>query len=326
MNIGSLTLKNNTILAPLAGITNLPFRLLVKECGCGLVCSEMVSSNGLVYQSKKTYKYLDSNPLEKPLSVQIFGSIPEIMAEAAVIVEESGADILDINFGCSVKKVLKTGSGSALMKDLEKSKKMLELVRKAIKIPFTIKIRTGWDRSGEQAFLLSKIAQDCGVDAIAIHPRTAQQGFTGSADWSIIKKAKKMLNIPVIGNGDIKEPLHGIKMLNETGCDGIMIGRKATENPMIFSEILHLIEVGEEKKPEISKQFEIMKKYLKYSVEYSGEKNGCFSMRGKLGKFVKGMPESSCFRQSLIRISSQKEAELLIDEYCDFVTNKLSDL
>ena len=319
MNIGSLTLKNNTILAPLAGITNMPFRLMVKECGCGLACSEMVSSNGLVYQSKNTLKYLDSSPEEKPLSVQIFGSKPEIMAEAAIMVEESGADILDINFGCSVKKVLKTGSGSALMKDLKKSEQILKSVRKVIKIPFTIKIRTGWDKSGKQAFLLSKIAQDCGVDALIIHPRTAQQGFTGLSDWSIIKQIKTLLKIPVIGNGDIKEAAHAIKMLNETGCDGIMVGRAATMHPMIFSEIINLLENNEIKTPEITKQFDLMKKYLEYSVNYSGERNACFAMRGKLGKFVKGMPESTTFRQKLTKISSQKEAESLINEYRDFI-------
>ena len=186
MQIGSVALKNKTILAPLAGITNLPFRLLAKEAGCALVCSEMASAHGLVNKSTKTEQLLDSLPEEKPLSVQIFGSDPQIMAEAARLVESFGADIIDINFGCSVKKIVKSGSGVALMRMPKTAEAVIKAVRNAVRIPLTIKLRTGWDPTGNQAFEISEIAQACGVDAIASHPRTATQGFSGNADWTII--------------------------------------------------------------------------------------------------------------------------------------------
>ena len=182
MQIGTLKLTNPSILAPLAGITDLPFRLLVKEAGCGLVCSEMISSNGLVHGSPKTLKMLSSQPEEKPLSVQIFGADPSIMAEAAQIVESSGADILDVNFGCSVKKIVKTGSGAALMREPKVTEKLLTTIRKAIKIPLTIKIRSGWEASGNEAIAIARIAESSGVDAVVVHPRTATQGFRGKAD------------------------------------------------------------------------------------------------------------------------------------------------
>ena len=241
MNIGNVRVDNPTVLAPLAGITNLPLRLLAKEAGCGLVCSEMISSNGLVHQSEKTHRLMDSPPEEKPFSVQIFGADPGIMAEAAQIVAASGADIVDINFGCSVKKVLKTGSGSALMKRPGLAREVLSAIRKAVSIPVTIKIRSGWDRSGAQALEIAGIAEDCGVDAIAVHPRTAAQGFRGKADWKIIAAVKKQAGIPVLGNGDIQIPEDALKMFAQTGCDGVMIGRAAIGNPWIFNNMTILI-------------------------------------------------------------------------------------
>ena len=238
MKIGSVKTDNFTVLAPLAGITNLPLRLLAKRAGCGLVCSEMISANGLVYGSGKTVQLLESIPEEKPLSVQIFGSDPPIMAEAARIVQDSGADIVDINFGCSVKKILKGNSGSALMKEPPLARRILDSVRKAVTIPLTIKIRSGWEPSGKQAVEIARLAEDCGVDAIAVHPRTATQGFRGEADWSIIAAVIDALTIPVIGNGDVTTPADALRMINETGCDGVMVGRAAIGNPRIFGEIL----------------------------------------------------------------------------------------
>jgi tRNA-dihydrouridine synthase B len=233
MQIGSVKLDNPMILAPLAGISNLPFRVLAKKAGCALVSSEMISSYGLVHKSEKTLKMLDSAPDEKPLSVQIFGAEPSIMAEAATIVEASGADILDINFGCSVKKIIKTGAGVSLMQTPEIAEALLKAVRKSIAIPLTIKIRTGWDPSGNQALQIAKIAQTCGVDAIAVHPRTATQGFSGKADWSVISAVKQAASLPVIGNGDIVRPADAVRMQQTTGCDGLMIGRAAIGYPWI---------------------------------------------------------------------------------------------
>jgi nifR3 family TIM-barrel protein len=317
MQIGSLTLENNTIMAPLAGITNLPFRLLAKEAGCGMVCSEMISSHGLVYKSEKTFKMLDSTPEEKPLSIQLFGAKPDIMAEAAAIVESSGADVLDINFGCSVRKIIKTGSGAALMKTPDLAKNLLKAVRRAIRIPLTIKIRSGWDASGEQAIQISKIAENCGVDAVAVHPRTAGQLFVGRADWSIIAAVKANISIPVIGNGDIMSAADAVRMLDETGCDGVMIGRKAISNPYIFSSVVARINGNENTEDDIARRFDIMLRYLKTSVKYIGEEHACRMMRSRLGWFTKGMHKSSQFRESTKNLSSEREGIELINAYRD---------
>ena len=319
VKIGKLMLDNPVILAPLAGITNLPFRLMAKDAGCGLVCSEMISANGLVHKSMKTEKMLESCLGEKPLSIQIFGSDPIIMADAAKIVENQGANILDINFGCSVKKVVKTGAGVALMRTDRRAEELLKAVRKAVKIPLTIKIRSGWDKSGSQAIKIAEIAQACGIDAIAVHPRTASQGFRGMSDWSIISEVKKKVSIPVIGNGDIVKPEDAIRMLSETKCNAVMIGRAAIGNPSIFSDILALLRGEEMPKKNGFDRFDIMIKYLKDSVEYLGEKQACFMMRSRLGWFVKGMRFSSSFRESIKHISSEEQALKLIRSYQDMV-------
>jgi nifR3 family TIM-barrel protein len=315
MKIGAITLSENTVLAPLAGITNLPFRVMIKKSGCGLVCSEMVSANGLVHQSQKTIEMLASVPEEKPLSVQIFGSAPSIMAEAARMVAESGADILDINFGCSVKKIIKCGAGAALMKTPTLSEKILTAVRAAIDIPLTIKFRTGWEPSGKQAIEIAKIAEGCGVDAITVHPRTATQGFRGMADRSIIRAVKEIVQIPVIGNGDILCAKDAIEMMRETGCDGVMIGRAAIGNPWIFSQTLELMRNGQPPEPDLRARFEVMETYLTSSVRYFGELHACRMMRSRLCWFVKGLRFSSNFRESIKQVSTESEALFLIREY-----------
>jgi len=317
MQIGNLTLDNNVILAPLAGITNLPFRIMAKEAGCGLVCSEMISSHGLVYRSGKTEKMLDSTPEEKPLSVQLFGAKPDILAEAAAIVESSGADIVDINFGCSVRKVLRTGSGAALMRTPDLAEDLLKAVRRTIRLPLTIKIRSGWDPSGAQALNISEIAESCGVDAITVHPRTAGQLFSGRADWSIIAAVQKKVSIPVIGNGDIRSGNDAVRMLAETGCDAVMIGRKAIGNPAIFSRVLAQINGDEVAAEDISRRFDLMIRYLQASVEYIGEEQACRMMRSRLGWFTKGLHKSSHFREAIKHLSSEKEGIELIKAYQD---------
>ena len=315
MKIGTVELANNVILAPLAGITNLPFRLLAKEAGCGLVCSEMVSSHGLVYQSKKTADLLNSTPAEKPLSAQIFGADPDIMAEAAAMVEAMGADILDINFGCAVRKIIKSGSGAALMRTPDLAAALLKAVRRAIRIPLTIKIRSGWDATGDQARSIARIAEDCGVDAIAVHPRTAKQQFNGRADWSIIAAVKREVSVPVIGKGDIFSAQDAVDMLAETGCDAVMIGRRAIGDPGFLSRVRARlngeVEVGEEP----DRRFDIMIRYLKASVEYLGEETACHMMRSRLGWFAKQMRNSSKFRESIRHLSSEKEGVELINAY-----------
>jgi len=320
--IGNIPLSSRVISAPLAGISDLPFRLLAKSAGCGLVCFEMISSNGLVYRSPKTWRMLASDPAEKPVSVQIFGSDPSVMATAARYVEDAGADIIDINFGCSVKKVLKTGAGAALMRDYDRARDVIKAVRESVFIPLTIKMRTGWDPGGDDAFRLSDIAQKLGVDAIAIHPRTAIQGFKGRADWSIIAKLRKMASIPLIGNGDIINPHDASRMMEETGCDAVMVGRAAIGAPWIFSNIKEYLEGREFAEPSIGDRFDIMFAYLDAAVRHYGEAHGCRIMRSRLGWFARALPGSASFRRSICRISSRQEAVGLLSCYRDFLLSR----
>jgi nifR3 family TIM-barrel protein len=308
MNIGPITLENPTVLAPLAGITNLPFRLLAKSAGCALVYSEMISANGLVHGSKKTAAMLDTLAAEKPVAMQIFGAEPGVMAAAAEIVEDAGADIVDINFGCSVKKVVKTGAGAALMQDLQRAEAVLCAVRKAVSIPLTIKIRTGWDPSGDQAYSLCRTAETCGVVAVCIHPRTATQGFGGRADWSIIAEVKRRIHLPVIGNGDIGSPEDALAMLAETGCDAVMIGRAAVGDPFIFRRILAVLEGSSPRLPTASERIEAMIRYLDASVDHIGEPHACRMMRSRLGWFAKGLCGASRFREAITRLKTKQEA------------------
>ncbi len=367
MKIGKVNIEGHTVLAPLAGITNLPFRRIVKQCGCSLVCSEMISVKGVLYKSEKTLSLLQTTPEEKPLSVQIFGSEPKEMAKAAAIIENTPvvtsqsehnicdkegvlevadvkvADIIDINFGCSVKKVVKTGAGVALMQNIAKAEEVIKAVRDAVSLPFTIKIRSGWDSSGVQAFKLAEIAEKLGVDAITFHPRTASQGFKGKADWSLIKRLKANISIPLIGNGDISSAEDGVRMIKETGCDAVMVGRAAMSNPFILSDIERLLSEyqSEDKSPNSSDSqsfsdsltksyqnrssdeiFAMMKELLKSSVDYFGELPACKMMRSRLVWFVKGYPECSKFRQALTNINSMSDALDIINNYQEFLANR----
>jgi tRNA-dihydrouridine synthase B len=315
MQIGTVKLENNTILAPLAGISNLPFRLLAKESGCALVCSEMISAHGLVNKSIKTRQLLDSRPEEKPLSVQIFGSNPQIMAEAARLVESTGADIIDINFGCAVKKIVKNGSGVALMRAPKAAEVLIKAIRHAVRIPLTIKLRTGWDPSGNQAFEIAEIAQACGVDAVAIHPRTATQGFSGRADWSIIAALKRRVGIPVIGNGDIGNAQDAMQMFEKTGCDAVMIGRTAIGNPYIFRQVIARMHGGQVPVADMDHHFKMMIRFMQESVKYYGEELACRMMRSRLGWFTKGLHNSSQFRKSISHISTAAEALQRIEAF-----------
>ncbi len=328
MKIGKLKLHGKTILAPLAGITNLPFRIMAKECGCSLVCSEMISAKGIVYNSEKTIGLLDSREDEKPLSIQIFGSCPDSMQEAALFVQKQGrADIIDINFGCSVKKVVKTGAGVALMKNIENAENVIKAVRDAIELPLTIKIRSGWDSSGFQAFKIAEIAEKSGVNGIALHPRTAMQGFKGKADWSLITRLKKEVSIPVIGNGDIKNAEQGLLMLEETGCDAVMIGRAALKNPFIFSQIQALSENRKYHKISNDEIFDVMKRLVQYYWEYYDDEHAARMLRGRLPWFIKGQPGAGGFRRKLSVINSCCQAVEIIDEFsCSLVNAGYSAL
>jgi tRNA-dihydrouridine synthase B len=314
--IGPVPIHGKAFLAPLAGITNLPFRRLVKECGAAVVCSEMISAKGLFYNSEKTLAMLSSCPEERPLSVQIFGSEPDIMARAAAEISAMGiADILDINFGCSVRKVLKQGAGAALMNDLTLSRKIIQAVRRATSLALTIKIRSGWDSSGSQALALADVAWKEGVDAVVFHPRTATQGFKGHSDWDLIRKLKQQANFPVIGNGDIQTPSDALSMLNQTGCDAVMIGRGAMANPFLPAQAEVLITRGVSHPVAAADLFRKMERLIELYVDYFGEIPACRMLRGRLPWFVKGMPGCSDLRCSLSRISSTDQAVDLIRNY-----------
>lgn len=315
MKIGSLVLDPPTVLAPLAGITNLPFRLLAREAGCGLVTTEMVSADGLVHGSAATFDLLRSLPQEKPLAVQIFGAEPARMAEAATIVEASGADVVDINFGCAVRKVVQSGAGVALMREPRRAEAILRTVRKAVKIPLTIKIRSGWDRTGRDALAIGEMAEACGVDALTLHPRTAAQKFSGQADWALIAALKQRLRIPVVGNGDIRRAEDAVRMMAATGCDAVMIGRCAIGYPQVFSEVAACLAGRPRPGPDFNQRIEVMRRFITVSAACFGEVRTARLMRTRLAWFGKGMRSSAGLRRAAGRITSVAEALALINAY-----------
>jgi tRNA-dihydrouridine synthase B len=315
MNIGPLHLETPVILAPLANITNLPFRLLAKEAGCGLVCSEMVSADGLVHGAANAFDLLRSLPAEKPFAVQLFGSDPAVMAEAAAIVEASGADLLDINFGCAVRKVIKTGSGAALMRTPQRAEALLRAVRHAVHLPLTIKIRSGWDGSGRQALALGEIAEACGVNAVTVHPRTAPQKFSGRADWGVIAALKRHLSIPVIGNGDIACADDAVRMLSETGCDAVMVGRRAIGYPRIFTEIGLRLHGEAAPADTIANRIKVLRRYTELTVECFGRETATRLIRRRLGWFVKGMRNGAVLRCAAGKITCMDQAYEVIEAF-----------
>ena len=323
MQIKDLKINGKTFLAPLAGITNLPFRKIVKQCGCSVVCSEMVSAKGIFHHSQKTLVLMQSTPEEQPLSIQLFGADPESMAKGAQIVHSmKTAAILDLNFGCSVKKIVKQGAGVALMRTPDLAAEILKSVRGETDLPLTIKIRTGWDPSGRQAFEIAQLAQENGVDAIVIHPRTAVQAFRGISDWHLIRRLKTRVDIPVIGNGDIQTPEDALKMIRTTGCDAVMVGRAALKNPFIFSQIDAFLDTGTYQTPSSDQIFDIMRALILAYTNHFGEAVGSKMLRGRLAWFVKGMPGSAAFRKSLSEMKSQAHAMDLIEHFSETLKNR----
>lgn len=313
--IGALALDSPLVLAPMAGITDLPFRLLAREAGCGLVVSEMVSADGLVHGAEKTRGLLRSDPREKPFAVQLLGADPAVMAEAAAIAVEAGAaDLIDINFGCAVRKVVKTGAGVALMRDPARARRVIAAVRAAVRVPLTIKMRTGWERSGAQAFEIAAIAEELGVDAVAIHARTASQKFRGRADRGVIAELKRRLRIPVIGNGDVFTAAEALAMRAQTGCDAVMVGRGAIGRPFLFTEAAALL-AGRPATaaPTIDQRLDLLERYLALALDGRTGAGGSFRrLRQRLGWFVKGIPASAVFRQRLGGAESADQAAEII--------------
>jgi tRNA-dihydrouridine synthase B len=308
VKIGNLTLKNNVFLAPMAGITNLPFRTLVREFGCGLAFTEMISANGLVRNTKRSYRYLLSSPADKPLGVQIFGADPGVLREAVQMAADTGADLIDINMGCPVRKVVKTGAGAALLKEPERVRRILQTVRRATSLPLTIKLRSGWHRGEVKALEIASIAQDCGVDAVIIHPRTADQGYSGAADWSVIEEVKEKLHTSVIGSGDIRTPEDAYRMIKTTGCDGIMVGRAALGNPWLFAEIIrHLEGLESSMSPSSAEREKLIRRHMDMEINYSGACLGLRNFRKHLLWYTKGIRGGSLFREVVGRIHDKND-------------------
>jgi tRNA-dihydrouridine synthase B len=315
LQIGTLKLQNWLTLAPMAGITNLPFRLMIKKMGAGLVTTEMVSAMGIILGHKKTLGYLLTHPFEKPLAVQIFGSKPQFMALAAQKAVEAGADLIDINMGCPAKKVTKTGAGAALLREPQKVAEIISAVRLSCSVPLTVKIRAGWSPDRPSACEIARIIEDCGADGISVHPRFASEGYSQKADWSLIGKIKGRLNIPVIGNGDIFEPSHALKLRRQTGCDGVMIGRGAIHNPWLFKQILHLQQGLHLPGPDLSERKSFIMEHFHLLADSMGDYRAALAMRGILLRYTKGLPHGSRFRDEITRIKGLASLVSAMDAY-----------
>lgn len=313
LTIGNVKLDNPLVLAPMAGVTDLPFRVLCKEQGAGLICMEMISAKAILYKSKNTETLMEMHPSEHPVSLQLFGSDPDIISEMAKQIEDRPFDILDINMGCPVPKVVNNGEGSALMKNPDLIKEIVSKTVKAIKKPVTVKIRRGFDEEHVNAVEIAKIIEDCGAAAVAVHGRTREQYYAGKADWEIIREVKEAVSIPVIGNGDVDAPVKAKQMMEETDCDGVMIARGAQGDPWIFSRTLHYLETGEvPPKPSKEEVVETMLRHARMQLDYKGNYTGIREMRKHIAWYTGGFPHSAKLRAAINEIETYEELENLL--------------
>ncbi len=316
MKIGNVKIKGKVALAPLAGVTDIPFRIICKEQGADVVFSEMVSSEGLVRGSEKTNKYLNFLESERPIALQLFGGNPEVMGHASAIVAERKPDIIDINFGCPVKKVVRNKAGSALLKDPPKMGKIVNAMVKSVPVPVTAKIRCGWDENSMPVSEIGKILEDNGVAAIAIHARTRQMQFEGKALWDQIRKLKDAVSIPIIGNGDVRNPEDARRMFAETECDMIMIGRGAMGNPWIFKQINHYLKEGNMLgQPSDAERIELCLRQMRLSYEFYGPAYTKNIMKKHIAWYVKGLPNGSLLKSKIFGALDYQMMQSILKEY-----------
>ncbi len=319
LRIGNVELENNLILAPMAGVTDLPFRLLCREQGVGLVCMEMVSAKGIMYNNKNTEILLEVDERERPASLQLFGADPKIISEMAKKLEEGNFDMLVLDMGCPVPKVVNNGEGSALMKNPVLAGQIIEATVKAIKKPVTVKIRKGFDDEHINAVEMARVAQESGAAAVAVHGRTREQYYSGKADWDIIRQVKEAVSIPVIGNGDVLDATSAKALVDQTGCDGIMIGRGAQGNPWIFSQILYEQETGlGAKRPELNEVVEMILRHARMQIDFKGEYTGIREMRKHASWYMSGYKNSSRLRGRINEVESLEQMIELFHEVLSY--------
>lgn len=317
LTIGNVTLENNLILAPMAGVTDLPFRLLCKEQGAGLICMEMVSAKAISFHNKNTEALLEIDERERPVSLQLFGSDPDIISEMARYIEERPFAILDLNMGCPVPKVVNNGEGSALLKKPALIRQIVTKTAKAISKPVTAKIRIGFEGAEVDPVEIAKIIEDSGAAAIAVHGRTREQYYSGKADWETIARVKAAVSIPVIGNGDVDSPEQAVRLMEQTHCDGVMIGRAARGNPWIFREILSYLEKGRAMpRPTLEEIKDMMLRHAKLQLEYKGEYTGIREMRKHVAWYTAGLPHSASMRRKVNEVESYEALEDLLHTIC----------
>ena len=316
--IGNVEIKNQVVLAPMAGISNTAYRQIIKEMGAGLIFAEMVSDKALVYGSEKTFDLLKMSDMERPIAQQIFGSDVDSFVKAAKLVEDKmHPDIIDINMGCPVPKVaIKSQAGSALLKNPDKIKEIVGAVVKAVSVPVTVKIRSGWDANSVNAVEVAKVIEEAGASAITVHGRTRAQGYSGNADWNIIKQVKEMVSIPVIGNGDVTSAEKAKEMLDFTGCDAVMIGRGVLGNPWLIKECVSYLESGIiPPKPSAREKIEMLKRHYQLLVDSTSEKQAILEIRTHALWYIKGMPKSAYIKNEICKTKNSEDLFKILNDY-----------